>query len=95
MSFYKSIVEKVAENPRILKAHCKALNLSKLNFQKMKDMGMENIIFAKDNVVTLSGEHEFICEDTYKGFAEAHEVFGEKNLIVVSDFLETPFEDKY
>ena len=34
----------------------------KLNFKKMKDMGMEKIIFSKDNTLTLPGKSNFIDE---------------------------------
>ena len=49
---YKKIGDKIAANPDIIRPHVKALDITHLNFKKMKEMGMEKIIFAKDFVLT-------------------------------------------
>ena len=51
-SIYKKIGDKIAKNPSIIRPHVKATDISQLNFKKMKEMGMEKIIFAKDYTLT-------------------------------------------
>ena len=54
----------------------------------MKDMGMEKIIFSKDNTLTLPGKSNFINDGDSVSFKNAIEVFGSKNTWVVTDMLE-------
>ena len=60
MSIYTKIGEKILANPNIIRPHVKTKDISQLNFKKMKDMGMEKIIFSKDNTLTLPGKSNFI-----------------------------------
>ena len=46
MSTYIKIGKAIVKNPNIIRPHVKVPNISSLNFNKMKDMGMEKIIFA-------------------------------------------------
>ena len=64
MSIYTKIGEKILANPNIIRPHVKTKDISQLNFKKMKDMGMEKIIFSKDNTLTLTGGNRYINEDT-------------------------------
>ena len=50
MSIYVKIGKKILKNPNIIRPHVKTKDISELNFKKMKDMGMEKIIFGKNNV---------------------------------------------
>ena len=52
MSIYVKIGKKILKNPNIIRPHVKTKDISELNFKKMKDMGMEKIIFGKNNTVT-------------------------------------------
>ena len=52
MSIYVKIGKKILKNPNIIRPHVKTKDISELNFKKMKDMGMEKIIF--DNNLTLN-----------------------------------------
>ena len=52
MSIYVKIGKKILKNPNIIRPHVKTKDISELNFKKMKDMGMEKIIFGQNNVVT-------------------------------------------
>ena len=56
MSIYVKIGKKILKNPNIIRPHVKTKDISELNFKKMKDMGMEKIIFDKGNTLT---EHYF------------------------------------
>ena len=68
MSIYVKIGKKILKNPNIIRPHVKAKDISELNFKKMKDMGMEKIIFSKDNTITRVGDTEFISPEVYKNF---------------------------
>ena len=52
MSVYVKLGEKILKNPNIIRPHVKCKDISQLNFKKMKDMGMEKIIFGRNNVIT-------------------------------------------
>ena len=88
MSIYTKIGEKILANPNIIRPHVKTKDISQLNFKKMKDMGMEKIIFSKDNTLTLPGKSNFINDGDSVSFKNAIEVFGSKNTWVVTDMLE-------
>ena len=93
MSIYTKIGEKILANPNIIRPHVKTKDISQLNFKKMKDMGMEKIIFSKDNTLTLTGGNRYIKEDTDRiGFTDALKVFGQENLFVMTDLTETASE---
>ena len=62
MSIYVKIGKKILKNPNIIRPHVKTKDISELNFKKMKDMGMEKIIFGKDNCITKAGRIDFIDE---------------------------------
>ena len=64
MSIYVKIGKKILKNPNIIRPHVKTKDISELNFKKMKDMGMEKIIFGKDNCITKAGRIDFIDEKT-------------------------------
>ena len=48
---YEKIGQTILKNPNIIRPHVKVKDITELNFQKMKDMGMEKIIFSRDNVL--------------------------------------------
>ena len=56
MSIYVKIGKKILKNPNIIRPHVKTKDISELNFKKMKDMGMEKIIFSKNNTISLYEE---------------------------------------
>ena len=60
MSIYVKIGKKILKNPNIIRPHVKTKDISELNFKKMKDMGMEKIIFDKEN--TLTKDELFLSE---------------------------------
>ena len=68
MSIYTKIGEKILANPNIIRPHVKTKDISQLNFKKMKDMGMEKIIFSKDNTLTLPGKSNFIDDGESSAF---------------------------
>ena len=41
----------------------KAQDITYLNYKRMKDMGMEKIIFSQNNTLTLYDELDFINRD--------------------------------
>ena len=51
----------------------------------MKDMGMEKIIFSKDNTLTLPGKSNFIDDKVENSFEKALSIFGKNNLFLVTD----------
>ena len=68
MSIYVKIGKKILKNPNIIRPHVKTKDISELNFKKMKDMGMEKIIFDKGNTLTEMDRPYFLDKHTEKGF---------------------------
>ena len=85
MSIYTKIGEKILANPNIIRPHVKTKDISQLNFKKMKDMGMEKIIFSKDNTLTLPGKSNFIDDKLKDALKLSFEEFGLENTYVASD----------
>ena len=50
----------------------------------MKDMGMEKIIFGKDNVLCFDGETHYLDPHIFTQFENVIELFGEQNVIVLN-----------
>ena len=88
MSIYTKIGEKILANPNIIRPHVKTKDISQLNFKKMKDMGMEKIIFSKDNTLTLPGKSNFIDDKVENSFENALSIFGKNNLFLVTDLTQ-------
>ena len=76
MSIYTKIGEKILANPNIIRPHVKTKDISQLNFKKMKDMGMEKIIFNKENVLNINELVGFINPDVEEAFDTAVNTFG-------------------
>ena len=76
MSIYVKIGKKILKNPNIIRPHVKTKDISELNFKKMKEMGMEKIIFDKGNTLTHYLETEFIDEKIKNAFVSACDIFG-------------------
>ena len=58
MSIYAKIGKKILKNPELIRPHVKTKDISELNFKKMKEMGMEKIIFGKNNIVNRVKEKD-------------------------------------
>ena len=58
--FVKKVTEKIAKNPNIVKPLVKCTDITDLNFNRMKEMGLEKIIISKDNILTLEFLNDFI-----------------------------------
>ena len=79
MSIYVKIGKKILKNPNIIRPHVKTKDISELNFKKMKEMGMEKIIFGHYNVLAPGDknvEDIFISDSIKKSFSNAIETFG-------------------
>ena len=88
MSIYTKIGEKILANPNIIRPHVKTKDISQLNFKKMKDMGMEKIIFSKDNTLTLPGKSNFIDVQVRNAFYDVTKTFGITSVLVISSLTE-------
>ena len=55
-TFKKDVVDYLVQYSR---PNCVAKNITELNFQKMKDMGYEKLIFDKYNSLLKGGEVKF------------------------------------
>ena len=53
MSIYVKIGKKILDNPSLVKPHVKVRTIADIDFEKMKDMGMNKLIFGKDNTLTV------------------------------------------
>ena len=85
MSIYVKIGKKILKNPNIIRPHVKTKDISELNFKKMKDMGMEKIIFDKGYTLTKPADINFLTKDIENAFTEAVEIFGKENIIILSN----------
>ena len=76
MSIYVKIGKKILKNPNIIRPHVKTKDISELNFKKMKEMGMEKLIFTKEWVLTQGDE--IAVGDWWIGnaFKDAVDTFG-------------------
>jgi len=83
------------EKPEILTPHVKVRDISFLNFEKMKEMGMQKIIFDKDAVLTTPYETNFFEEDVKKAFIKAKGVFGKENILVLSNMTFDRYSDEF
>ena len=54
---YKKIGDKIAANPDIIRPHVKALDITHLNFKKMKEMGMERVMIIPSLCYMIISEH--------------------------------------
>ncbi len=72
MSIYVKIGKKILKNPNIIRPHVKTKDISELNFKKMKDMGMEKIIFSQNNVLSKPFDIRFISDDIKRAFIKAY-----------------------
>ena len=52
MTLDEKIGQTILKNPNIIRPHVKVKDITELNFQKMKDMGMDKIIFSRDNTLS-------------------------------------------
>ena len=59
MIFTKLLTE-ITARKNLIKPHAMATDITRLNFQKMKDMGMNKIILSKENTLTRPYSSEFI-----------------------------------
>ena len=96
MSIYVKIGKKILKNPNIIRPHVKTKDISELNFKKMKDMGMEKIIFDKANTLTFQNEYRYINNRIQKSFYKAIDIFGKENVYIISHipFLEYEHQKK-
>ena len=74
MSIYVKIGKKILKNPNIIRPHVKTKDISELNFKKMKDMGMEKIMFVKDNVLIKLHDEDFKAENIIRPGHESLEL---------------------
>ena len=87
MSIYVKIGKKILKNPNIIRPHVKTKDISELNFKKMKDMGMEKIIFGKRNTITEENGFDFYNEHARYAFRDAVDEFGAENVIIVGNAM--------
>ena len=78
------IGKQIVKNLDIIKPHVKIPDITFLNFVRMKEMGMDKIIFVKDNTLTKTGEVDFIDKDVWNSYETAVEAFGDENILIVS-----------
>ena len=84
MSLYKKIGQLLKDKPELVRPHVKAPDISHLNFQKMKDMGMEKIIFVKENVIIPYDIRGYVSYSVERVFQSAFEIFDFDNIGVIT-----------
>ena len=56
MSIVAKIAREIINKPSIIRPHVKVKDITQLDFNRMQEMGMEKIIFCKENVIAKEGE---------------------------------------
>ena len=95
MSIYVKIGKKILKNIDHYRPHVKVRDISCLNFAKMKEMGMEKVIFEKDNTLTKFGKTRFFNKHIRKAFVNSKKTFGKDNVIVVSSMSNDRFLNEF
>ena len=72
-------------NPHKLRPHVVAKDIGHLNFKKMKEMGMEKVIFDKDNTLTAYFNPLFRSWRIEESFFDSVNIFGKDNVFVFSN----------
>ena len=67
---------------KLSKPHVLAEDITQLNFKKMKEFGMQKVIFDKFNTLVCHGEYAFFEDAFEMAFYEAEKVFGEENVFM-------------
>ena len=89
MSIYVKIGKKILKNPNIIRPHVKTKDISELNFKKMKDMGMEKIIFGKRFTLTDENGHAFLSDYLIDPpLKDCIEAFGPENIIIIANAMD-------
>ena len=85
MSVTTKIMEMIAKDASLVKPHVKVLDISWLNWDAIKEMGMEKIIFSKD--LTLTKHSDVFLHNRYimHAFRECMKTFGQKNVSILSN----------
>jgi predicted HAD superfamily phosphohydrolase YqeG len=73
------------KTPHLITPHVRIDTIATLNYKRMKDMGMEKIIFDKDNTLTYNRRTSFIDPKVADAFSSAVSIFGKPNVIVLSE----------
>ena len=83
MSVYVKLGEKILKNPNIIRPHVKCKDISQLNFKKMKDMGMEKIIFGRNNVLTGRNSVGVLSIEVNEAQNKVKDIFGAENILLL------------
>ena len=82
---YKKIGETILKSPQLIKPHVKVERLEHLNFQKMKEMGMEKIIYAKyEKLSDIRAINHYDDIDVLKKHASP--VFGDDGILYLDEY---------
>ena len=63
MSIYVKIGKKILKNPNIIRPHVITSDITHINFERMKKMGVEKVIFDKGNTITKHSQFTYLSKD--------------------------------
>ena len=84
---YIRLGKAIVNDLNLVRPHVKTENITKLNFNKMKEMGMEKVIFSEMHTLIKPKKTVFSSPEIKESFTEAVNVFGEKNIAVMNSFI--------
>ena len=92
MRFVK-ILYNIVRDPLILSPDIKRKSVRGLDYHALKALGIRYIIFDKDNTLTKTYNGEFYDQDVEESFQKGVEVFGVKNVGILSNSMEKDRKD--
>ncbi|KIM82547.1 hypothetical protein PILCRDRAFT_70627 [Piloderma croceum F 1598] len=79
-------------NPRLIVPHIVVKDIRQIDFRALKKAGYRGAVFDKDNCLTLP-HHDTLIPELQDSWRECREVFGEGNILVVSNSAGTKQRD--
>jgi len=70
---------------KLSRPHVVTSDITRINFQKMKDMGIEKVIFDKYNTLVEHGYTKFPKESYRETLQKVEGIFGEKNMFMIAN----------
>ena len=93
---YKKVADAVLKNTNLFKPNMFVTGIHELDFQKMHDMGMEKVIFEKENTIFREDKCAFYSKKAREAFQKASEVFGKDHTLIFSnDNISNEFQQKF
>ena len=74
----------LVKEPNLIRPHVIAKSISDIDFESIKKMGFQKIIFEQENILTKANECDFESDYIRNSFKECIDTFGGKNVIIIT-----------